>query len=582
MMVALGVLLSINVNAYDAKAEVDGICYYLNNDSKTATVGWGYYTGTVIIPQSINSDGITYSVTSIDSNVFYNCNLTSLTIPNSITFIGERAFDGCDVKELNIDCTEIGSWFSGKSSLQKIVIGNNVKTIGEWAFINCSGLTSLTVGNSVTSIGNYAFDGCSGLTSLAIPSSVTSIGDGAFYNCSGLTSLAIPSSVTSIGEQAFSSCNALESITVDNANTYYDSRGGCNAIIETSSNTLVAGCKNTVIPSSVTSIGYGAFYNCSGLTSVTIPSSVTSIGDDAFRGCSGLTSLAIPNSVTSIGGFAFSGCSGLTSLTIPESVTSIGDYTFSGCSGLTSLTIPESVTSIGEYAFTFCRGITSVSIPGSVASIGQRSFYGCSDLISIKVSLTRPVAISDVFLDVDKTNCTLYVPKGTAMMFMSAPEWSEFVNIVEFEEGEDAHYITIRMGDGGVLKQSVEVGQTYTYAVSADEGWEVNTLTFDGKDMTSLLLDGQFSTPVITGNSELNVVFLQKGNDVKERSAESNVKVYAHGKNVTVKGAKENAPVRVFTTGGVLVKSSVGNATLPLESGVYIIKVGNETFKVAL
>ena len=178
---------------------------------------------------------------------------------------------------------------------------------------------------------------------------VTSIGEHAFEYCNGLTSVTIPNSVTSIGYYAFGGCSGLTSIVVEEGNTVFDSRGNCNAIIKTADNELIAGCQNTLIPNSVTSIGRFAFSGCSGLTSVTIPNSVTSIGEGAFSGCSGLTSVTIPGSVTSIGDYAFSGCSGLTSVTIPNSVTSIGESAFSGCSGLTSVTIPNSVTSIGEY-----------------------------------------------------------------------------------------------------------------------------------------------------------------------------------------------------------------------------------------
>ena len=238
--------------------------------------------------------------------------------------------------------------------------------------------------------------------------SVTCIDEFAFAYCKSLKSVTIPESVTSISSYVFSGCTGLESIIVESGNTIYDSRDNCNAIIATSTNTLITGCKNTTIPNSVTSIGkwafFGcsglksitipnsvtsigddAFYGCSGLTSVTIPDGVTSIGDDAFYGCSGLTSVNIPNSVTSIGSYAFYGCRGLTSVTIPDGVTIIGWATFSGCSGLTSVTIPNGVTSIGSYAFYGCRGLTSVTIPNGVTSIGSYAFYGCRGLTSVTI-----------------------------------------------------------------------------------------------------------------------------------------------------------------------------------------------------
>jgi len=293
----------------------------------------------------------------------------------------------------------------------------------------------------VTEIGVSAFMDCTGLTSITIPNSVIAIGDEAFYGCSGLTTIDIPNSVTTIGGEAFGHCEGLTSIAVESGNTVYDSRDNCNAIIETATNKLIAGCMNTIIPNSVSTIGSWAFDCCTGLTCIEIPNSVTSIGWSAFNCCTSLTSIDIPNSVTSIGTYAFYfctslanvsignsvtsigiyafwKCSSLSSINIPSSVTSIGDKAFEGCSGLTSITvaidnpfydsrdncdaiiktatntliigcmntnIPNSVTSIGNYAFKGCTGLTTTDIPNSVTTIGIGAFEGCTGLISINI-----------------------------------------------------------------------------------------------------------------------------------------------------------------------------------------------------
>ena len=267
--------------------------------------------------------------------------------------------------------------------------------------------------------------------------------------------MTIPNGVTSIGNNPFPGCSELVSIVVESGNTNYDSRDNCKAIIETASNTLIAGCQNTIIPNSVTTIGSSAFEGCSGLTSINIPSSVTTIGSSAFEGCSGLTSINIPSSVTTIGSSAFEGCSGLTSVTIPNSVTRIGDYAFFDCRGLTSVIIPESVTFIGNNAFAYCGGLTSIAIPNSVTSIGNNTFYYCSRLTSIAipnsvtsigegtfdycsrltsvtVDIETPLSISsDVFSN--RANATLYVPAGSKAAYEAANYWKEFKEIIEME-----------------------------------------------------------------------------------------------------------------------------------------------------
>ena len=366
--------------------DVDNI-YYDSRDNSNAIIE----TASNTLIAGCKATVIPNSVTSIGDQAFWDCSgLTSITIPNSVTSIGDRAFAFSGLTSITIpnSVTSIGDWaFGSCSGLTSVTIPNSVTSIGEGAFQFCSGLTSVTIPNSVTSIGRGAFGSCSGLTSVTIPNSVTSIGEGAFQFCSGLTSVTIPNSVTSIGRGAFHGSFGLTSIIVDVDNIYYDSRDNCNAIIETASNTLIAGCKNTIISNSVTNIGYYAFWRCEGLTSIVIPHSVTKIGEGAFSGCSGLTSISIPNSVTSIGRSAFSSCSELTSITIPSSVTSIGKY----------------------------------------------AFERCNSLVDVIVGAVTPIAIDDLCFS-NCANATLYVPTGSKAAYQAAQYWQDFKEIIEMPE----------------------------------------------------------------------------------------------------------------------------------------------------
>jgi len=245
-------------------------------------------------------------------------------------------------------------------------------------------ITEVTIPDTVTSIEDYAFIYCENLTGIIIPNSVKSIGGMAFAYCDSLSYLVIGSSLQNIGTNAFSSCESLESIFVYENNEVYDSRDYCNAVIETSTNTLVVGCKTTVIPESVTSIGDYAFYN-KGLDRANIPDSVTSIGEYAFAYNKNLYGASISSSVKSLEKGVFSNCESLKYLTIGNSVQSIGDYAFSECKNLSYVIISNSVESIGKYAFYKCKNLKDVIIVDSVKSIGEYAFFGCTSLMEITI-----------------------------------------------------------------------------------------------------------------------------------------------------------------------------------------------------
>lgn len=397
----LVLLLSMGANAFSEEVEINGMWYNLLPKGKVATViqykNNVRYSGSIVIPESVEYNGDTYSVISIEDQAFISCSgLTSVTIPGSVTTIGDNVFYWC-------------------SSLTSVTIGNGVSNIGNYVFYGCSGLTSvhisdiaawckITFGSTVSNPLYYAhhlYLEEEEITDLVIPDNVTKIGSETFRGCSGLTSVTIPGNVISIGDLAFEGCSGLISVT---------------------------------IPNSVTSIGFGVFQGCSGLISVRIPDSVTIIPDGAFRDCSSLVSVTIPRSVNSIGEYAFSGCHNLTSFTIPNSVTNIGPLVFYGCNRLASVTIGSGVKNIERQAFSKCPELADV--------------YCYAE----NVPSTRTDAYQDSYIEY----ATLHVPATSIDAYKTIEPWKNFKAVVALND-ESSDVAQVRANTAVIQSQGSRI-----------------------------------------------------------------------------------------------------------------------------
>jgi hypothetical protein len=395
------------------------------------------------------------SIIEIGDSAFYNCNtLNSVTVgfstPPIITSntFSNRAYATLYVPAGSKAAFMAKSYWNEFKNIVEIInfADANVKAlcVANWD-TNGDGKLYPTEAAAVTDLGTV-FKWNTNITSfneLKYFTGLTSISNYTFHACTNLLSVTIPENVTSIGNYAFYNSYALENIIVASNNTTFDSRDNCNAIIKTTTNELILGCKNTIIPNNVSKIGSYAFCNCSGLTSITIPNSVTSIGSSAFSGCNSLTSISIPSRVTTIGSSAFYSCSSLENIVVESNNTTydsrdncnaiIKTATNELIKGCKNTIIPNNVASIASNAFYRCLGLTSITIPNSVTSIGNSAFSGCSDLTSITVDIATPLTItSTTFTSCE--NATLYVPYGSKALYEAADYWKEFKEIIEMEE----------------------------------------------------------------------------------------------------------------------------------------------------
>lgn len=571
-------------------------------------------------PVTINVTTAGTLPTLIDSSK--KLEITKLTVTGEINgtdLLYIREMGGSDVngKSTSGKLSELdlsgAKFVAGGSSYFSSYI-TSLNRVSGYAFYNCKGLTSVTLPNNITSIDICAF-ASTGLTSITIPKSVTSINWAAFYQCKGLTSINIHSNITYIDFTAFNGCTNLKEFIVEANNTAYSSVEG--VLFDKKCTKLIAypNAKSTTytIPGSVTSIGDYAFWSCSALTSITIPSSVTSIGNFAFYECKELTSAAIPGNVTSIGNYAFQSCYKLPSITIPNSVTSIGSYAFYSCIGSTSATIGSGVTSIGDYAFTDCTNLKEFTvsenntafssvegvlfnkdctkllvypksnsdiytIPNSVTSIEKSAFYACSKLTSI----TIPNSVTSI---------------GNGAFCLSGLTSIIIPNSVT-SIGDQTFYLCYKLASVTIPNSVTSIGN-YAFASTglksiyckASTPPSITPNSFSGTGYSTCKL---YVPKDASGLYLANADWSKFTNIIEEESLpssisntkDSNIQVYSLQNEIVVTGGNLGENISVYTEKGALVQSvRVTDDIVRINvstNHIYLVKIANKTFKVAL
>ena len=423
MLLASAIATSLSAAAYDFESA--GIYYNITGDN-TVEVTYSdrdnnTYSGSISVPETVTNNGTEYSVTKIGEYAFQGSAVTSVSMPECITSIGQYACNECGSLEtvvLPTNLDDFSGWciFRNCRNLKNIAIPENVTEIPNGTFINCSSLAAITIPQGVGEIGSNAFYGCSSLTSIEIPEGVKYLYEQVFYGCTALESVKLPQNLLQIGNNCFYKCGALSDISLPSS-------------IEIIAEGAFYNCENLAsptLPASLRTLGKSAFQYCRNITTIVLPDGVASIPESCFYGCSSLESVTIPESLTTLGDGAFSSCQSLKAIKIPSKVTAIPDYCFFACSSLESVIIPEGVTAIGPSAFQSCK-FNALTLPSTITSIGNYAFGKNNNLQSIICSATIPPTLGDNAFSNGITP-SIKVPISSIAVYKQANGWKNFTN----------------------------------------------------------------------------------------------------------------------------------------------------------
>lgn len=423
--------------------------YTLSADGKTL-VSWKGSETTV----DMNSDPALAAVTTIDDNAFHSKGVQSVVVGNNVTSIGRFAFMDCSsLTSVTLPAgltTLKNAVFSGCSSLTSVNIPAGVTTLSNSLFYGCSSLPSIALPSGLTAIGDGVFSDCSALTGVTLPEGLLTLGDEAFSACSSLTSMALPQSLTAIGSSTFEQCAGMTSVTfgpnITEIGSYAFDGTGLTSVdmspmtagvsfyanVFNECNSLVS----VVLPANPSSVGSAMFNNCKALKSITVPDTWEEVPVKFVYGCSALESFDMGTGVETVKNTAFFGCSSLSDITWSPALTRIDWNVFCDCASLTVLNLPENLETVDDYAFNNLVSLTSVIAGSKVTSFGQECFSQCPQLSSFSIAaVTPPTLGSYCFYNTNVADATLYVPASAISAYSVAEQWKDFGTVADAATG---------------------------------------------------------------------------------------------------------------------------------------------------
>lgn len=427
---------------------------------------WSYFTNFQPIPEDEPTGEVTLSCVEESGTCGPNLNWAVNCAHDTLLITGSGAMN-------DYSYSNPVPWDAHKTTITTVLLPQGLTHLGAWSLYQFEALQSIVIPEGVTSLGYVALAACRAMTSVTLPGTLQTIGAGMFSGNWNLQSLTIPASVSSIGSRLTEECTSLTSLVVEEGNTVYDSRNNCNAVIQTATNKLIAGCKVTVIPNTVETIGSDAFSTQRTMTSIKLPTSVTRLEDYCFQYCSSVKVLNLPSSVTNIHGEAFTGCrfyeinviTGNPRYDSRDNCNAIIETaTNTLVKGCENTVIPDGIVVIGEGAFMSNRNLQTISLPATVDSIGHNGLIYCNNLQSLTCRATVPPAVGPegfnygtmASININPA-IPVYVPGPSLAAYQSAPGWSYFTNFVAL----DSYYTVKALANHG------QVTGTGTYAANA-------------------------------------------------------------------------------------------------------------------